>query len=859
VRIRALGAFVVDDPAADQALGRGQARELLALLVAHRGQPLATEAVVDALWGAGAPPTAATIVHGAVARLRKVLGPTAVSRSDAGYVLEPAGISGGLDVDLWELHALADAGRLVEARAMVVEPILGAYEARPWAVAALARLRARLDRSASSSRRTRRRDLEPAGRLVGRRRELAALWDAHRRSRLVTVVGVGGVGKSRLAAELVEEVDGAVSRVDLGLAGGSFAARLAAELGAVASQGDAALVAVAALLGDTTSVLVLDGCEHDIDGAADTIPFLLQRCPRLSVVATSRVALGLPGEQVVPLLPFADPADPLGDGVELLLDRLRALGLLFDPDDRERATAICARCAGVPLAIELAAAEVLSGEVSPASGDGPGAAVAAVIDQALRGLAPATAVAAQRAASLPAGVTPAILARLHEASAAMAARDLLAAGLVAVDGTGAQRRLRFPDPVRESLLARCDVDDVLAAADVLGGLAAGVRPEVDRVPDLAVLADTIGEITNAHGLLDALAQQRRTDERLALALAFGEAWREDGHWITGSTELERALLAAEEAGPVEPAVRARAVYYIVTVAGTYEVASRWVDELDRMAGVSLDAGLPELATAMRVSQANGLGYAGRIGEAWHAVQQARAASAASASPTVHLWVNTILASSQLIGGDPVRARHELAAISEEAVSFGGWSDSARIRRLASIAARTAGDLPGALADAELAEELASKGLARGTLAIVRGEIADLRFTLDPASAPPAIRSALATASSAGQLRMAGVCRFRLGLLEKDCAAVAEAAADLLAVDARWAALALTHLVERRPDGDPLRELVKVGVGSLTWGMPLSADDQRRVDTLAEGSGAPPRGWSDELRAALLGNPVVAGT
>jgi hypothetical protein len=838
----------LDDEAADRALGRGQARELLGVLAAHRGQPLDTGSIVDALWGSAAPTTAPTIVHGAVRRIRKVFGADAVHRTDDGYLLDPAAVA----VDLWELEDLVDAGRLAEARAMLVEPILGPYASRPWALAASADLRDRVGPTAASTPGARRRDGVALARLVGRRRELAALRDAHRRSRLVTVVGLGGVGKSRLVAELVGEVDGPVSRADLGLARGPFAARLAAELGAVAGDGETALVAIAALLGDTTSVLVLDGCEHDPDGAADTIPFLLQRCPKLSVLATSRVALGLPGEQVVPLLPFADPSDPLGDGVELVLERLRAIGLPFDAGDRDRAAAICERCAGMPLAIELAAAEVLGGQVVLSAGDGPMAAVSAVVEQAVGGLSPATAVAARRAATLPSGVTPTVLAQLHDGGAAVAARDLLAAGLVGVDGTGAQRRLRFPDTVRDALLGRCEPADLVAAAAALGELAARVRPEVDQAPALGPLADAIAEITNAHGLLESLGHAGRHEERLALALAFSEAWREDGHWLTGSSELERALTSAEELGRVEPAVRARAVFYIVTVAGTYEVASRWVDELHAMAEVALRAGQPELATAMRMQEANGLGYAGRTAEAWAAIRGVEEAAAASSSPTVHFYVESILAASHLIGGDPLRAWRELGAVARQAAELGAHSDAARLRRLASIAARTAGDLPLALAEAEIGEEQALTGLARGTLAIVRGEIADLRFVLDPASAPPALRTALATASGAGQLRMAGVCRLRLGLLEDDRAAVSAAAVDLLAVDARWSALALSHLVEGRPATDPFRQLVVRGIGSLTWGMPLSADDQRRVEALGGPPGPAPDGWKEILVAELLG-------
>ena len=850
MRIRAAGAFALDDAEADRILGRGQARELLGVLTANRGMAVDTPAVIEALWGPAAPATAATIVHGAVARIRKALGSAALVRTDAGYLLDPSLVT----VDLWELDEHIAAGRLAEARAQLVEPLYGPYAQRQWAAPTIAALREQLGRggATNSTSGTLRAGGAPVTRLIGRRRELAALRAAHGRSRLVTIVGLGGVGKSRLVSELAGELSTSVARVDLGLASGSFAVRLAAALDTVASRDRGAdLLGVAAVLHDTADVLVLDGCEHDLDGAADGVAFLLQRCLRLSVLATSRVALGLPGEQVIPLLPFSDPGDPLGDGVELVLDRVRALGLPLDPDDRQRAAAICVRCAGVPLAIELAADEVLGGIAQPHRADPPGTAVRAVIGQTLANLAPATSVAARRAALLPAGVTPALLNALH-GGGAFAARELLVSGLAGVEGAGGRRRVRFPDSVRAVLLADVDAADLEATSGALTSVGARSRPRIDEPPVLASLADAIAEITNANGLLDTLAAAGRHDEQLELALAFGTPWREDGHWASGSAALERALADAEAHGPLEPGRRAEVVLHIVTVAGTYEIASRMVDELDRAAADALAVGRPEVATALRVHQANGLGYAGRIHEAAAALAAARQAADASSSPTIRLYPDVTEALGYVVAGQPLQAWKELAALAERCASLGAHSDAARVGRLGAIAARAAGALAGALAQAEIAEEQAIIGLARGTLAVVRSEIADIRFSLDPGAAGPSLEASLESALAAGQLRTVGVCRLRLGLLAGDLPAIAGAAVELLTVDGRWAGLGLAHVLGRLEESHPLSTLIPSAITVLEgWGSPLGADDTALVRAAASDAAAPPEGWESYLVGALL--------
>jgi hypothetical protein len=508
----------------------------------------------------------------------------------------------------------------------------------------------------------------------------------------------------------------------------------------------------------------------------------------------------------------------------------------------------------VPLAIELAAGEVLAGvDVVAASGP-PGAAVGAVVAATLASLAPATHAAGRRAALLPAGATPAVLAALQDgASSGGPARELLATGLVAVEGAGGRRRLRFPDTIRAAFLEAADSGDLRAASRALDALGRRSRPQLDQAPNLAALAEAIPEITNVHGLIEQLSAAALHTDRLGLAMAFATPWREDGHWVRGSEELEGALRDAEALdGPIDPAYRAEVVLHIVTVAGTYEVASRWVDDLGRAAHDALDAGLPAVATGLFVQQANGLGYGGRAGEAAAAVTAARRAADISGSPTVKLFPEVTMSLGKMLAGHPDEACRELAAIAAICVELGAHSDAARVGRLAAMAGRRAGDLTAALTQAEIAEEQATLGLARGTLTVVRAELADLLFNLDPASARAAVASSFESAVATGQLRTLGICRLRLGLIDDDLDAIAAATVELLAVDGRWASLGLAHVLPRLPAGHELRQRIPDAMLTAgAWGAPLGADDEKLVQSITAGGERLPDGWEAPLVEALL--------
>ncbi len=202
---------------------------------------------------------------------------------------------------------------------------------------------------------------------VGRDAELDQLREAVRASRLVTLTGPGGTGKTRLAVEAAAALraqyqDGAwlveLARV---AAPGGVAPAVAGALGAVASAlgspqppGSVVQIIVRHLAGRSL-VVVLDNCEHVIAEAAALADTLAGAVPGLRLIATSREALSIPGEVLVPVGGLAIPA-----AVELFGDRARAVqpGFLADGQAGDVIEDICRRLDGLPLAVELAAARL---------------------------------------------------------------------------------------------------------------------------------------------------------------------------------------------------------------------------------------------------------------------------------------------------------------------------------------------------------------------------------------------------------------------------------------------------------------------------------------------------------------------
>jgi predicted ATPase len=210
--------------------------------------------------------------------------------------------------------------------------------------------------------------------LVGRERDIDEVASLVSRPevRLVTLTGPGGIGKTRLAVAVGERLR---DRFDAGIAFVPLDAITRSELvpaaivravGAELAGVDSPLQALTEILGDDPWLLILDNLEQVVNAAGD-LGELLTRCPGVTILATSRTALGLRAEREYPVPPLPPPADPAtvpledlrsSPAVELFVDRARMVrpDFALTADNAAAVAEICRRLEGLPLAIELASA-----------------------------------------------------------------------------------------------------------------------------------------------------------------------------------------------------------------------------------------------------------------------------------------------------------------------------------------------------------------------------------------------------------------------------------------------------------------------------------------------------------------------
>ncbi|WP_440100204.1 AfsR/SARP family transcriptional regulator [Streptosporangium sp. H16] len=219
----------------------------------------------------------------------------------------------------------------------------------------------------------------PLTSFVGRENEMSRLRALLGEARLVTLVGPGGAGKTRLAGEVAAGERGDVCFVELApvLGEGEAAQAVLGALGVrdaglfpgSARPTPAPLARLVAVLADRPVLLVLDNCEHLVAEVAELADRLLAACPGLRVLVTSREALGITGEVIHPVAPLPVPRTGTAAGealaypaVRLFADRAAAVlpGFRVDDANVEQVLGICRALDGLPLALELAAARLRS-------------------------------------------------------------------------------------------------------------------------------------------------------------------------------------------------------------------------------------------------------------------------------------------------------------------------------------------------------------------------------------------------------------------------------------------------------------------------------------------------------------------
>jgi predicted ATPase/class 3 adenylate cyclase len=205
--------------------------------------------------------------------------------------------------------------------------------------------------------------------LIGRESEVAELQAVVKAHRLVTLTGVGGVGKTRLAVEvaarLADEFPDGVWFFELAAVTDPAAIpdAVAAVLGITQQPGKTVSESVAAALAGRVRLLVIDNCEHVLDAAADLIEAILAHSATVRILATSREGLGVPDEQVWPVRSLDAASGIDSAAVSLFVERAQGIAPSFsmlDGDESAAVTEICQRLDGIPLAIELAASRMAS-------------------------------------------------------------------------------------------------------------------------------------------------------------------------------------------------------------------------------------------------------------------------------------------------------------------------------------------------------------------------------------------------------------------------------------------------------------------------------------------------------------------
>jgi predicted ATPase len=214
---------------------------------------------------------------------------------------------------------------------------------------------------------------------IGRERELSRIAAAIKDARVVTLTGVGGVGKTRLALQVAADVlpefrEGAWFIELAPIRDPAAVSDAFADLFGVSTRPGRSLEdALIEFLGTKRLLLVVDNCEHLLESAADLIDCLEHSCAGVRVLATSREGLGLDGERIIPIPSLSAPGSDTdlttaaqSDAVRLFVDRAVAV----DPDfelnvhNARPVAQVCRRLDGIPLAIELAAARVAAMNLS---------------------------------------------------------------------------------------------------------------------------------------------------------------------------------------------------------------------------------------------------------------------------------------------------------------------------------------------------------------------------------------------------------------------------------------------------------------------------------------------------------------
>jgi DNA-binding SARP family transcriptional activator len=624
----------------------------------------------------------------------------------------------------------------------------------------------------------------PVTSFVGRAAEFDRLERLVAGSRLITLVGLGGVGKSRLLGEWVHRSGRAGSSVwvDLrGVASTELITRVADDLGLVPGgiEPDHVLDTIVAATSALPTLLLLDNADEVVSDVAELVSDLLGRLPQLVVLTTSRSPLGLPGERVMALAPLAvDPvdlgsADNSGGGNGMAgahntgaADAVTLAASRLDPGATpEVAREVARRSGGLPLAIELIAASGIDG---PPPGSASELGLERITDTVLEELAPDSGQLLRALLVLPAGAPASLVETLTRgidgppARRQRLLRELVGTSLVTSvpdhSATGGSMiRYRVLQPIMDAQSGRVDA----AARDAAyQGVGAWVDARL-RVDSFAVTNEA-GQLE----LLDELATIRRVltwwcarDPRrfFQATLRMSDFWRWAGRAQEGKDLLRQALALHEP----EPEERADALVQLSLGSGLGTMAAE-LPMIEQALSILREAGIsegPVYATAQGV-RAVGLGWRGDLTGFEEASAAARMAGPADLGSPFYLNLDQAIALSWVLRGDPARGIPLARGTAQKFADLGDSNAAAVSMHFAANLARLAGRDPGP--EFDIGDRIAEQALPH-VRALLAGERARHALVKGQADAVDLLVEAIRLTERTGNLRTAAVGRRELGL------------------------------------------------------------------------------------------------
>jgi len=459
---------------------------------------------------------------------------------------------------------------------------------------------------------------------VGREAELAEVRALVGGSRLVTLTGPGGAGKTRLglqvAAGLANGAGDGVWFADLAPVQdqGLVTVTVADVLGVRQEPGRAVVDTVVEAVGGRRLLVLLDNCEHVIGACAKVADALLRGCPHLALLATSREPLGIDGERVYRVPSMRVPADGddagairASEAVRLLADRAGEQGvpLAWDEPAAEVTGRICRRLDGIPLAIELAAARlrVMSAAELDARLDerfalltgGSRAAgprqrtLRAMVDWSWELLNPAEQAVLARLSTfaggfgLPAAEAVAVGPDVPAAEVLGHLGALVDKSLVQFGGTGTgSTRYRLLETVRQYAAGQLDAQDPAAAwaarvahRDYYLALAEAAAPHLMAAGQTEWLDRLDADLGNLRAAIAFSLTQPDPEPGLRLAASLRVYWLARGHAVEGAGALQSLLDIPAARGPTLSRARALATAaHLLQHTGDYAIAGDYCEE-----------------------------------------------------------------------------------------------------------------------------------------------------------------------------------------------------------------------------------------------------------------------------------------